>query len=145
MSLPINMDGELYVKSDSVMMGYLQNPKATEEAFDEYGWLRTGDLGHFDSDHFFYVSGRIKEMIKCNSHQVSPNELEQVVIGVPGVEEVIVVGVPDEVCGEVPVALVVKQKSSSVTEQIIMEKVRGEKLNLKIASFIVIFGNFQVL
>lgn len=124
-SLPAGQSGELYVRSASVMIGYLKNPEATAEALDEHGWLRTGDVGHFDSDGYFFVEGRIKEMIKCNSYQVSPSELELVISCMPGVEEVAVVGMPHDVSGEVPVALVVKSLQSTITEEHISKAVSG--------------------
>lgn len=52
------------------MKGYLNNPEATSEAIDQYRWLHTGDLAYFDSDGYFYIVDRIKEMIKYQGHQV---------------------------------------------------------------------------
>ena len=126
-SLQVGQVGELYVRSASVMIGYLRNSEATAEALDEYGWLHTGDMGYFDSDGYFFIVDRIKEMIKCNSYQVSPSELEQVISCVSGVEEVAVVAMPHNVSGEVPVALVVKSAKSSVTSDQISQKVSGKE------------------
>ena len=62
--------GELRIKSSTMMKGYVGNPKATAEAFDEDGWLKSGDLVYFDEEGTFYYVDRIKEMIKYKSYQV---------------------------------------------------------------------------
>jgi acyl-CoA synthetase (AMP-forming)/AMP-acid ligase II len=127
-SLPVGYVGELYVKSDTVTQGYLRNPDASAEALTSDGWLRTGDLGRFDADHHFFLLDRAKEMIKCNSFQISPTEIELHIGALEGVQEVIVVGVPDDRCGQKPVALVVKEKGAKITEDDIKQHV-SSKLN----------------
>lgn len=72
------VDGELRLKGDNVMLGYFGDEKATKEAFDEDGWLRTGDLVSFDEDGCIYITGRIKSLIiLSNGENVSPEELEE--------------------------------------------------------------------
>ncbi|XP_059488303.1 luciferin 4-monooxygenase-like [Neocloeon triangulifer] len=120
--LSANQTGELLVKSDSVMLGYVNNPAASAEAFRD-GWLRTGDLCFFDPEGYFFVVDRIKDVIKFNSHQISPAELEGVVARVAGVLDVAVVGVPHPSHGETPHALVVRQDHSDLTEAKVMQAV----------------------
>lgn len=92
--------GELWLKGPMAMTGYWKNPQATAETFAE-GWLKTGDLVHFDSEGYFYVVGRKKDMYKSGGENVYPAELEQVIQQLPWVKEAAVIGVKDEQWGEV--------------------------------------------
>lgn len=69
-ALPPYKEGELWLKSPTVMKGYLGNEEATAATFDKDGWLKTGDLCYFDEDGFVYIVDRIKELIKHNGYQV---------------------------------------------------------------------------
>ncbi len=75
--LPLGEDGELWVRGPQVMKGYLNNDKATAETMAEGGWLRTGDIGHFDADGYLYITDRLKELIKYKGFQVHPLSLKQ--------------------------------------------------------------------
>lgn len=66
-----NQVGEICLKGPMIMMGYYNNEEATKEAFTEDGWLRTGDLGYYDEQNYFYIVDRLKELIKYNGYQVS--------------------------------------------------------------------------
>jgi acyl-CoA synthetase (AMP-forming)/AMP-acid ligase II len=101
------VDGEVWVRGPHLMFGYLDNPEATAATIDADGWLHTGDLGRFDDDGFLYLGDRIKELIKVKAFQVAPAELEGLLRAHPAVADAAVVGVPDEECGERPVAFVV--------------------------------------
>lgn len=111
-----NAIGELCFKGANVMKGYYGDPLATNEVFTEDGWLKTGDLGYYDPEEFFYIVDRLKELIKYKGFQVPPTELEAILLSHPKVKEAAVVGLPDEVAGELPLAFVVKQENVSVTE-----------------------------
>ncbi len=104
-------------------LGYFKNPGETEAAFDHEGYYATGDLGSFDTDGYFRYSGRIKEMIKTGGINVSPAEIEALVLSHPGIKEAYVVGVEDRARGEIPVAFVVA--GDSVTEKDVQEHVKG--------------------
>lgn len=71
-----NETGEILFRAPNVMAGYYKNDNATRETITDDGWLRTGDIGHMDENGFFYVSDRMKELIKVNANQVAPAELE---------------------------------------------------------------------
>ncbi|XP_045106125.1 acyl-CoA ligase lcsD-like, partial [Portunus trituberculatus] len=116
--LPPNTPGELWVKSPGVMSGYLGDEEATRGAFTGDGWLRTGDIVTYDSDGYFYVVDRIKELIKVKGHQVSPSEVEAELRTLPGVVEAGVVGVPDDRTGEAVRAFVVKNSDSLTGEAV---------------------------
>jgi acyl-CoA synthetase (AMP-forming)/AMP-acid ligase II len=96
--------GEIQVRSDSVMAGYLPS-ETTAEAFSD-GWYRTGDVGHLDADGWLRITDRSKEMIKVRGFQVAPAEIEAVLHEHPAVEDCAVLGVPDTASGEAVVAAV---------------------------------------
>lgn len=93
-------EGEICVRSRSVMKGYLNNPEATKETFWDGGWLRTGDIGYIDDRGFLYIVDRLKELIITGGENVSPREVEEMLYTVPEVEECAVVGLPDREWGE---------------------------------------------
>jgi len=106
-SLPAGQAGEIWVRGPQVMMGYLNNPAATERAMADGGWLKTGDLGLVDGDGYLFIKDRLKELIKVKGFQVAPAEVEAELLADPGVADAAVIGVPDDEAGEVPVAFVV--------------------------------------
>ncbi|XP_065167584.1 uncharacterized protein [Atheta coriaria] len=108
--------GEVCAKGPVVMKEYFENEAATKETFTEDGWLRTGDMAYYDKDGYFYVVDRLKELIKYKGFQVAPAELEALLLTHHSVSDAAVVGLPDERCGELPVAFVVKQPNSDVSE-----------------------------
>ena len=120
-----NQQGEICVKGPSVMQGYRDNPTATSEAIDSDGWLHTGDLGYYDDDGYFFITGRLKELIKCDGFAVSPYELEHYLTSHPDVSDAAVIGVPDEISTEIPRAYVVKQSGSKITEKEIANYVKS--------------------
>ncbi|XP_062211677.1 4-coumarate--CoA ligase-like 7 [Phragmites australis] len=119
--LSTNEQGELFIRSPSVMLGYVGGNEPNIPAFDSDGWLKTGDLCYFDEDGFLYIIDRLKELIKYKAYQVAPAELEDVLHTIPGVFDAAVVPYPDEEAGQIPMAFVVRQKGSSLTEDQVME------------------------
>jgi acyl-CoA synthetase (AMP-forming)/AMP-acid ligase II len=99
--------GELWIRGPQVMSGYLGNPEATAATIDADGWLHTGDIAVRDSDNYFTIVDRLKELIKYKGYQVPPAELEALLVTHAQVADAAVVGVPDEECGELPKAFVV--------------------------------------
>ncbi|XP_024937868.1 luciferin 4-monooxygenase isoform X2 [Cephus cinctus] len=102
---------------DQVMLGYRGNPKATAETIDADGWLHTGDVAYYDQDGYIFIVDRLKELIKYKGFQIAPAELEDILLSHPGVKDAAVIGKPDELCGEVPLAFVVKQVGYDVSAQ----------------------------
>ncbi|WP_372611309.1 AMP-binding protein [Aquicoccus sp.] len=105
--MPTGEDGELWVRGPQVMKGYLNNDKATAETIVEGGWLRTGDIAHFDEDGYLYITDRLKELIKYKGFQVAPAELEAELVTHPAIVDAAVIGIPDDDAGELPMAFVV--------------------------------------
>jgi len=107
--------GELWIRGPQVMRGYLNNAEATAETIDADGWLHTGDVAVRDDDGHFFIVDRLKELIKYKGFQVPPAELEALLITHPEVQDVAVIGVPDEEAGELPKAFIVKAPGSDPT------------------------------
>jgi HIP---CoA ligase len=105
-------DGELLVKGDYVMLGYLDDPAATAEAIDADGWLHTGDVGVLDEQGNLRITDRLKDMYISGGFNVYPAEVEQTLMRMDGIQDVAVVGVPDERMGEVGKAYVVGTASA---------------------------------
>jgi len=105
--VPPGEDGELWVRGPQVMKGYLNNPEATAQTITEDGWLRTGDIAHFDSDGYLFITDRLKELIKYKGFQVAPAELEAELLTHPAIADAAVIGKPDDEAGELPMAFIV--------------------------------------
>jgi acyl-CoA synthetase (AMP-forming)/AMP-acid ligase II len=108
--------GELLIQTPAAMRGYLNDPSATAETIDEQGWLHTGDIVSRDAEGWFRVVDRRKELIKYKGYQVSPAELEDVLLSHPAVADAAVVASPDELAGEVPKAFVVLRSAACAEE-----------------------------
>ncbi|XP_076287406.1 luciferin 4-monooxygenase-like isoform X2 [Lasioglossum baleicum] len=118
-----NQQGELCIKSESIMNGYHKNPTATKEAIDEDGWMHTGDQAYYNEKGELFVVDRIKEILKYRNSQISPSEIENLLLTHPGVLEVAVVGIPHPTDDEHPVAFVRKMPDKEVSADELMTKV----------------------
>lgn len=110
------------------MKGYIGDAKATEATIDSHGWLHTGDIGYYDEDGYFFVTDRMKELIKYKGLQVSPTELEKVLLTHPDVLDVAVAPVSDPNAGEIPRAYIVKRPGCTVTSDELANFLSGSKL-----------------
>ncbi|XP_046625843.1 4-coumarate--CoA ligase 2-like [Neodiprion virginianus] len=133
--------GELLIKGPQLMKGYFNNPKATDETIDEEGWLHTGDVAYYDDAEYFFIVDRTKELIKVKGNQVSPTELESIILEMPGVVDVAVIGIPDTLAGELPRAFVVKQPNADLTEESISNYLKPKVVAYKNLAGGVIFIN----
>ena len=106
-TLPDGTVGEILIRGPQVMRGYYKNDEATRASFAPGGWLRTGDLGYRDADGFFFVTGRIKELIIKGGENIAPREIDEVLLQHPAVLEAAAVGVPDRHYGQEIVACIV--------------------------------------
>ena len=103
------VEGELCFNSDSVFVEYLNNPEETskiKQIHDGEEWIHTGDIGRVDEEGYVFISGRSKRLIKRMAFKISPDTIESVIMTIPEVKDCVVVGVPDEVETEVPMAFI---------------------------------------
>ena len=112
--VPAGTPGEIWVRSAQVMSGYWGKPEATAAAITADGWLRSGDGGHMDGGGYVYITDRIKDMIISGGENIYPAEIERVLAEHPSLQDVAVIGVPDERWGEVPKAVVVAAPGATV-------------------------------
>lgn len=131
--VPVGEVGELHVRGPNIFQGYHNRPEETAECLSEDGWFRTGDVGYQDKDGNFFITDRVKELIKYKGFQVPPAELEGVLLDNPLVDDVAVIGVYDDEQGtEVPRAYVVCSRSPKPRDaEEIMSWLAGKVANHK--------------
>jgi long-chain acyl-CoA synthetase len=115
----IGQPGELAIKGPQVMREYWQHPEETKKVFTKDGWLLTGDIASIDSKGFVKILERKKDMVLVSGFNVYPNEIEDVLVSMPGIREAAVIAVPDENSGEVPKAFIVRDNPDLTEEEII--------------------------
>ncbi|KAI4141221.1 MAG: hypothetical protein L6R39_005458 [Caloplaca ligustica] len=123
----VNELGEVLARGPQVVMGYLNNPKATAETFDSEGWLHTGDQGFIDEEGLLTITDRIKEMIKVKGIGVAPAELEDLLLGHSKVEDTAVLGLHDDYSGERPKAYVVPKTGAKIGEALAKDLIQYVK------------------
>lgn len=129
--LPPGQAGEVCARGDNVMMGYWDDALASGEALRD-GWLHTGDVGVLDEDGFLFLQGRHREMIKSGAHRIAPVEIEEVIRKVPGVEDVAVGAMDDELLGEAVVAWVIADEPSDGLQRTIQRACQQELARFKV-------------
>ena len=130
--------GELQLRGPGILQGYYKNPEATKSAFDG-DWFRTGDLFRQDADGYYYIVGRLKDMIRRASENIAARELEVVMAALPQVMEVACVPVPDDIRGEEVKAYIVLQPGLTAADlgpQTIIEHCTAKLAPFKIPRYI---------
>jgi malonyl-CoA/methylmalonyl-CoA synthetase len=127
--VPAGTSGELWVRGPHVCDGYWRRPDATAAAFAD-GWFRTGDVGVQAADGYLTLEGRRSDLIISGGFNIYPREIEELLGALPGVVEAAVVGAPDRVRGEVPVAYVVCD--AAVADEALLAPVRAELASFKV-------------
>ena len=119
---PVNSGatGQIWARGDNIMAGYWENPERTREVLQD-GWLKTGDLAHFDEERYIFIDGRQSDMIKVGANRISPLEVEEVISELAEVEEVAALGMPDELLGQVVKVVVVPRPGATLEKRAIQQ------------------------
>jgi acyl-CoA synthetase (AMP-forming)/AMP-acid ligase II len=130
-SLPPGGVGEIFVRGPNVMLGYWNDAAASADVLRD-GWLRTRDLGYMDQDGYLYLVGRATDMIKTGAFRVSPQEIEEVIAAIEGVEDAAGVAIPDEVLGQAVKAVVVPRPGADLTVMAVKAHCRANLASYKV-------------
>ncbi len=128
--LPLGEVGEIVARGPTVMSGYWNRPEETAQTIKD-GVLRTGDLGYMDEEGYFYIVDRAKSMYRSGGENVYPAEVEKALMTHPKIQNVVIVGVPDEKWGETGKAYVVPEQGETITLEEIREFLKGKVANYK--------------
>jgi long-chain acyl-CoA synthetase len=115
-ALPDGEQGEIELRGDNVMLRYHNDPDATARTLREAGWLATGDLGYRDADGFYFITGRLKELIIKGGENIAPREIDEALLKHPAVLEAAAVGIPDRDYGQEILACVVLKHDCACSE-----------------------------
>jgi long-chain acyl-CoA synthetase len=116
-TLPPGEQGELCVRGTCVTQGYLNKPEATGQVFDPEGWFRSGDVAYMDDDGYAYIVDRKKDMINVGGEKVFPSEVEDMMLVHPQIKDVVIIGIADELKGEVPKAFIQLKEGETTTAE----------------------------
>lgn len=125
-NLPLNSLGEVCIKTEFLMNGYLTKDGFNGDILDDKGWYRTGDIGYLDENFCLFIVDRNKQMLKYQGFQISPIDIEQVLLTHPMISNAVVFGKPDDCDGDHPAAAVILKDNAKVTEQEIIDFVNNQ-------------------
>lgn len=143
-TLPVGTAGELCTRGYSVMLGYWEEPEKTAAVIDADGWMHSGDLAVIDAAGYGTIVGRLKDMVIRGGENIYPREIEEYLYGHPAVEDVAVIGVPDERMGEELCAWIRLRAGSAGDEEDIRAFCRGRIAHYKVPRYIRFVDSFPV-
>ena len=142
--VPRGVQGEILSRGHGVMLGYWNNPGATQDAIDKSGWLHSGDLGVMNDNGLINITGRKKDMIIRGGENIYPREIEEIMHENAGIAQAQVFGVPDEQLGEEVAAWVMLKQGSEITPKDIAEWLKERISYFKIPRYIKIVNEFPM-
>ncbi|MGM0915799.1 MAG: AMP-binding protein [Pseudomonadota bacterium] len=142
--VPRGETGELCTRGYSVMLGYWNNPEATDKSIDEAGWMHTGDLATMDDEGYVAIVGRIKDMIIRGGENIYPREIEDFLYTHPAISDVQVIGVPDEKYGEEVMAWVKLADGQELDEEGLKAFCKGQIAHYKIPRYVKFVDEFPM-
>lgn len=126
--VPTGQPGEVFVLGPGLFSGYYNDPERTAKSF-RGGWFSLGDVGRLDADGYLYLVDRKQDMIISAGENIYPNEIEEVLLAVPGVQDAAVIGIPDKTWGELVTAVVVPVRGTTLTPKAVMAHCDGRLPN----------------
>ena len=145
LTVPCGTPGEFCTRGYSVMLGYWDQPDKTAEAIDDAGWMHTGDLAVMDEDGYVKITGRIKDMVIRGGENIYPREIEEFLYTHPDIQDVQVIGVPDEKYGEELMAWVkMREGATALTAESLREYCTGKLAHYKIPRYVHIVDEFPM-
>jgi fatty-acyl-CoA synthase len=141
---PHGEPGELCTRGYSVMLGYWREEGKTREAIDVAGWMHTGDLATMDADGYCNIVGRIKDLVIRGGENVYPREVEEFLYGHPQIEDVQVIGVPDERYGEELCAWVRLRPGAAPPPEAVREFCTGRLAHYKVPRYVLVVDEFPM-
>jgi fatty-acyl-CoA synthase len=143
-TVPVGQSGELCTRGYSVMLGYWDEPEKTAEVLDAEGWMHTGDLATIDAEGYANIVGRIKDMVIRGGENISPREVEEYLYRHPKIEDVTVVGVPDDRFGEELCAWIRLKPGVQASAEEVADFCRGQIAHYKIPRYIRFVDEFPM-
>ena len=113
---PLGTDGEICCRGYNNMVGYYNMPEQTAACIDKNGWLHSGDIGRMDEQGYYYITGRLKDLIIRGGENISPKEVEDFLGTMLGIKDVAVVGCPSKKYGEQPAAFIIRSDGAQISE-----------------------------
>jgi len=135
-SLPVGAVGEIVIRGPNVFHAYEKNPGANKNAFCD-GWFRTGDQGYMDEEGYFYITGRLKEIVNRGGEKISPREVDEVLLEHSAINQAVAFGIPHASLGEDLAAAVVLKDAHTVSKQDLRQFVFDRLADYKVPSQII--------
>lgn len=143
-TLPAGQNGEFCSRGYNTMKGYYKMPEATKETVDEDGWLHSGDLACMNEDGTYRITGRLKDMIIRGGENLYPKEIEEFIYTNPKVQDVQVIGVPDEKYGEEAMACIILKEGETCTVEEMLDFIKASLARHKVPRYIEFVDSFPM-
>lgn len=143
-TLPAGQNGEFCSRGYNTMKGYYKMPEATKETVDEDGWLHSGDLACMNEDGTYRITGRLKDMIIRGGENLYPKEIEEFIYTNPKVQDVQVIGVPDEKYGEEAMACIILKEGETCTVDEMLDFIKASLARHKVPRYIEFVDSFPM-
>ena len=140
----IDEPGEICCRGYGNMVGYYKMPEQTAACIDKDGWLHSGDIGRMDEQGYYYITGRLKDLIIRGGENISPKEVEDFIGHMPGVKDVQIVGVPSKKYGEQPAAFIIRSEGAEITETDVADFCRNRISWFKIPKYITFVDTYPM-
>lgn len=140
----VDQDGEICCRGFNVMNGYYKEPIATYKFIDQFGWLHSGDVGRMDKDGYYYITGRMKDLIIRGGENISPKEVEDFLSHIDGIQDVQVVAVPSKKYGEQPAAFIIRKEGSNLSEEDVLAACKDQIAWFKTPKYIAFVEEFPL-